>query len=702
MRHRISLRLPRPRLAPAIGLLAGVLLAALAASPGQAQACRPAKTALVLSGGGAKGFAHIGVIEVLDSLGVRPDLVVGTSMGAIVGALYASGYTGREIDSIFRALPLAAVIRGYEPRIPQSLRPYPPLAVLEEGRRGLALQTSSVREEQVNALMDALMLRGNLAARGNFDSLPIPFRAVATDLAAREEIVLKSGDLAEAVRASFSLPLVFKPVELDGRTLTDGGMTENVPVGAARRAGAGKVIVSLLEAESVPDPDYDNPAKMLGKLLDFLVVGAPPAGPGDVVVKSDVRPYTTLDFGLKALDTLVARGRDAARLALRGARCLGSAPPVTMPRRSTRLVESQVSGVEPSEQTVILRALRLSTSDTVDEPDLRRRLLRFGQFEQYRALWLRPAARDSGLALQLEVRRAPRRAAAFGAAYDNTMAGRLWFGAADRRFLGTSIEAGARIGLGQYRQDLNFSSAYAFPIGYRYLPLLFSADGVIEEIRVFADEGELPSITTRELRLFAGAGRRRERGWRYELGPELLVWHEDDRDDRTAFGAHGSLEHAGVPNGTRLRLDGVLTSVYQRAAAEAALGIGIGEVTLQPRVRFGWGSDGTPLQASFPLGGDEGFPGLRLTDRRGFQELLFGLMARHPVAGPVALRIEGMVGAVGSGPGFLRRGDSINGEWLGGVRGGLEIRTLLGPVRLEEGVNTNGQWEGFVRTGTWF
>ena len=107
-------------------LALGGLLSALSAAPVAGQACRPAPTALVLSGGGAKGFAHIGVIEVLDSLGIRPDLVVGTSMGAIVGALYASGYSGREIDSLTRALPLGALFRGYEPRLPESLRPLPP------------------------------------------------------------------------------------------------------------------------------------------------------------------------------------------------------------------------------------------------------------------------------------------------------------------------------------------------------------------------------------------------------------------------------------------------------------------------------------------------------------------------------------------------------------------------------------------------
>ena len=86
-----------------------------------AQQCRPQRTALVLSGGGAKGLAHIGVLRVLDSLGIRPDLVVGTSMGAVVGALYASGYSGRELDSLARVAPLAALFRTYQPLAPRSL-----------------------------------------------------------------------------------------------------------------------------------------------------------------------------------------------------------------------------------------------------------------------------------------------------------------------------------------------------------------------------------------------------------------------------------------------------------------------------------------------------------------------------------------------------------------------------------------------------
>ena len=124
--------MPRPG-RPALVLALCLILARPSLLSGQS--CPPPRTALVLSGGGAKGLAHIGVLRVLDSLGIRPDLIVGTSMGAAVGALYASGYTGRELDSLARVVPFAQLFRTYQPRAPRRLGVLQPLVLWEQGER---------------------------------------------------------------------------------------------------------------------------------------------------------------------------------------------------------------------------------------------------------------------------------------------------------------------------------------------------------------------------------------------------------------------------------------------------------------------------------------------------------------------------------------------------------------------------------------
>src|SRR6185503_8818853 len=143
-------------------IIALAVAAWLACAPGlAAQACPAPRTALVLSGGGAKGRAHSGVLRVLDSLGIRPDLIVGTSMGAVIGALYAAGYSARRLDSLARVVPLAALFRTYQPLAPRSLGILQPLVLWEQGERGFALQSASVVEAEANALVNAAMLRGN-------------------------------------------------------------------------------------------------------------------------------------------------------------------------------------------------------------------------------------------------------------------------------------------------------------------------------------------------------------------------------------------------------------------------------------------------------------------------------------------------------------------------------------------------------------
>ncbi len=340
-----------------------------------AQQCRAPRTALVLSGGGAKGLAHIGVLRVLDSLGIRPDLIVGTSMGAVVGALYASGYSGRELDSLARIVPLAALFRTYQPLAPRALGILQPLVLWEQGDRGFALQSASVVEAEANALVNAALLRGNLLARGNFDSLPIPFRAVATDLAHREAVVMKSGDLAQAVRASAAVPLLFAPERRDGRFLTDGGLSANIPVAVARAEGAGRVIV--VDATEHPSDSLDaySPLLVADRLVQFLFQQrAESLGDG-----RSPRPARRRRVHQPQLRPPEHRAADRSR---RRRRRLGAAPLRLSPGASSpaRCASSprgspaySMAGANASEQLALTRLLALDVGphDTLDYELLR-------------------------------------------------------------------------------------------------------------------------------------------------------------------------------------------------------------------------------------------------------------------------------------------------------------------------------------------
>ncbi len=202
---------------------------------------------LVLSGGGARGLAHIGVLKVLEEMHVPIDVIAGTSMGAIVGGLYASGMRADELDRELRRVNWAEVFasRIERPRLSQRRK--------EEDFEISPLIELGLRDGELRAPQGAVSSRGlesllrryTLAVRhlASFDALPIPFRAVATDLESGQAVVLDKGDLALALRSSMSVPGVFSPTEVEGRILGDGGLVDNVPVGVARALGAEIVIV---------------------------------------------------------------------------------------------------------------------------------------------------------------------------------------------------------------------------------------------------------------------------------------------------------------------------------------------------------------------------------------------------------------------------------------------------------------------------
>src|SRR3981189_2468119 len=249
----ISPRAVRPRLRVLGYIFAGLWLACWsianaqsAADPAAPPSHRP-RIGLVLSGGGARGAAHVGVLKVLEQLHIPIDAVAGTSMGAVVGGLYASGFSPREIESIMTSLNWQDAFRDRPPRedltFRRKLEDRNFLVKFPLGVRGSHIQLPKglIQGQKLNQTLRRLTLP--VATVTNFDALPTPFRAVATDLETGDVVIMNSGDLTSAMRASMSAPGVFSPVERDGRLLVDGGIAENLPVDIARSMGVDILIV---------------------------------------------------------------------------------------------------------------------------------------------------------------------------------------------------------------------------------------------------------------------------------------------------------------------------------------------------------------------------------------------------------------------------------------------------------------------------
>lgn len=211
-----------------------------------AAASRP-RIGLVLSGGGARGLTHVGVLKVLERERIPVDVIAGTSMGAIVGGLYASGMSAQDVEREVMRLDWDNVFASRVERRELSQRrkeqdvEVSPLLELGVGRDGLRAPIGPVSSRGLEAHLRRLTLPARQVA--DFDALPTPFRAVATDMETGLPVILRSGDLATALRSSMSVPGVFAPVEVDGRILGDGGLVNNTPVDVARAMGAERLIV---------------------------------------------------------------------------------------------------------------------------------------------------------------------------------------------------------------------------------------------------------------------------------------------------------------------------------------------------------------------------------------------------------------------------------------------------------------------------
>ncbi|MEL6822253.1 MAG: patatin-like phospholipase family protein, partial [Calditrichota bacterium] len=231
---------------------------------------------VALSGGSAKGIAHIGVLKVLEEINMPIDYVTGTSMGSIVGGLYSVGYTADELESIVTEIDWPAIFAEETSRdvltLEQKKRDARYTFNLALENWGISIPAGIVAGHKVTQLLTRLTLP--VQHLESFSQYPIPFACVATDIATGEAVVIKDGSLAEAMRASMAIPSAFTPVERDGKLLVDGLLVRNFPVQDARSLGADIVIGVDVGAELYEAEELTNLFTMLDQVLNLQMIGS--------------------------------------------------------------------------------------------------------------------------------------------------------------------------------------------------------------------------------------------------------------------------------------------------------------------------------------------------------------------------------------------------------------------------------------------
>lgn len=382
--------------------LAAVTLPAHAdsACTAQAGAAGRPSVGLVLSGGGARGYAHLGVLKVLEENRIPVDCIAATSMGAVVGGLYASGMTAQDMQNRLAGVNLADIAFDVTDRadLPQSRREDERLYVnslsLGYGSSGFRLPVGLVQGNRLQALLQdwTSAVPGSVA----FDRLPIPYRAIATDLRTGQKVVLDHGSLPQAIRASMALPGLFAPADIDGRTLVDGGIVSNLPIETARDMGANVVIAVDIGSPLRPLDALASPADVMQQMIGILIHQnverqREQLQAGDVLIQPALGSLSFTDFANAS--QAIAAGAAATRAVLPQLQHLALSPadyaawraahgtPLAHPVRITR-IEIATHGTVPDSR--IRSALHVNVGDVYDPVTLNKDLLALtttGDFE---------------------------------------------------------------------------------------------------------------------------------------------------------------------------------------------------------------------------------------------------------------------------------------------------------------------------------
>ncbi len=680
------------------------------------------RVALALSGGGARGIAHIGALRALAEAGIPVDAIAANSMGAVVGGIYATGKSAAELEDIVRSMDWSSLFSGRPDRrtLPVARRAdrHGSTAGISVDWKKVRLPGGLVAEHRINRFLIEYLSPAGYEAREEFDRLPISFRAVATDLGSGAPVVMGKGDLARAVRASMSIPLVFPPVDWEGRRLVDGLVVDNLPIDVAKAFGASVLVAIDTGSPPLEASEYESALGVASRVNELLIRrrNRDFEAQADVLVRPDLGAHSTTDYS--GLDELIERGHAAARMqvpaireSLATAGITDLAPRLRAPRgprlEGAPIREVAVEGTD----RVTDRLVRHSFNIPVGPGYLMQRGLRaFDKIDATGLLertWMEFEPAGDGLKIVLRAKEAAPNRAEVGLGYGEWDKARgsirlrnqntLGFGeqlelllaASDAETLRQLSLRGDRLfvpGLG-YR-----ATGYALTDKPRYFTdegsetnrAKFVRDGVEAALRSSLERWGLVEVGVR-------FGRVRTRP---QVGVDLPE-ASDQVGDLFGSVVVDTLDDLPWPeHGQRLALHGEWSlgdlgadREHWRLAAEGRLGQQIAKhLTLQVDALAGLAGDDVPAYDWYRVGGTELLPGYRHEELKGACTLAGAVSLRYQLFGQ--LRV---IARAGAGNVFARTGDiTLDGlRWGAGT--GLYHPSPIGPVALELGVRDGGR-----------
>ena len=698
---------------------------------------------LALSGGGARGFAHIGVLKVLEELKIPVDFIAGTSMGSVIGGLYAMGYSPEELIDLATTIDWQEAFNDNPPRKTLFFEQKKEASkyLLELGFKNFKLEIPKGLSagQKFSNLLSLLTIPA--VGVTHFDQLKIPFRAIATDIVTGEEIILDGSrlSLAEAMRASIAIPFIFTPVEVGDRLLVDGGLVKNVPVDIVKNMGADIVIAVNVSTPLRKKEELQSLLAIIDQSISLQIAHSTEQqlALADEVITPDLEGYAASDF--TQVRALIKKGEDAARAHAEFLRKLAESlnrhepeltPPSSsqgieaMPKGEIKIEDVVIQGNVKTKELYLLKELGIQKGETLEIPELENRIAKIFGIGFFESVGFDlEEGKDGGEILKLKIKEREPNTLRFGLHYDDKYKG---VGLADltlRRFGGRSSIFSTEVEFGGiFSVESSYFQYGLFNSGFFINPRAFYED---DFQFIFENRQRLGRFTDRSAGFELGLGntfknlgevtsryRWKKVSFTVDVGGPDLPEFKENLALVSLSSRVDTLDQFPFPNsGSTFQL------TYDLADEMLGSDASFHRISFNynkffspfSRHNFSWGVQlGTSLKTDLPtyedylFGGPDSFMGYEREELRGDQIAVLRLGYRYKLMDlPLGLGRAAYATLVFNTGNVWKSLDDLeeNLELRYGGSLGLALDTVIGPISLDFGLADRGHQEIYFSAG---